>query len=578
MTYETSSRRDGAVTRRLSLLAVTLAGVILAACGGRELAPREGSVWTPADLSFEAEREHPWHEFPAKAVWTHQETGQRLELDAFWLRDNTWTFRFTPTRPGTWTFETSSDDPGLDGWTGVFNALAPSEADITANPNLRGQIRPSENGRYFEHADGTPFLLLADTLWAANTARAGLGENEDGPFFQYLNDRKDKGFTAVLMGVVHGFGDYPDDPTGHANEGGHMLLERDFGRLNPDFFEYADRRWRALHEAGFAVASPLMWWGKTRSCVFDAQQARKLTEYFSTRYGAFNVIWALSGEYQYAFRDCGWSEEDFNAIGEALQAHNPYGRPVSIHSSGQTRWQDLHASQSSRAFQKSSWLDHHWLQTGQSINRMFWIVERVEENRALEPVRPVFCSEAYYERTNDPERAYHSRWQAWTALLSGSAGYGHGAQGVWQFRDSTHAEPGKPVEPVTEWRVALELEGSRQAGLVAGVLKALPWERLQPAREALWVDGSPAGKPTAEDLTPPTHAAIPGELHLAYLPRGNARRRLEIEGDGAFALRWVDPRTGESVDAGALEVEGGRLRLPDRPAPDEDWVAILERR
>jgi hypothetical protein len=149
---------------------------------------------------------------------------------------------------------------------------------------------------------------------------------------------------------------------------------------------------------------------------------------------------------------------------------------------------------------------------------------------------------------------------------------------VWQFRDSTHAEPGKPVEPVTEWRVALELEGSRQAGLVAGVLKALPWERLQPAREALWVDGSPAGKPTAEDLTPPTHAAIPGELHLAYLPRGNARRRLEVEGEGAFALRWVDPRTGESVDAGALEVEGGRLRLPDRPAPDEDWVAILERR
>lgn len=551
---------------------VAVLAVVLAACGKPPLEPTPGSQWAPTDFVFGAVEGHDWWEFPARAVWTHRETGRKLGVDAFAVGDNRWAIRFAPPLAGLWTFETESEEPTLDGLTGALDASAPSDAAIASNPNLRGAIRPSADGRRFEHADGTPFLMLADTLWAGNTTRAGLGQNDDGPFFGYLRDRKEKGFNTVLMAVMHAIGDYPDEPAGHANEGGHVLLERDFGRLNPEYFESADRRWRALHDGGFAVASPLAWWGKTDNCVFDAEQARKLAAYFAVRYGAFNVIWALAGEYQYTFRDCGWTADDIDALGEAVQAHNPYGRPVSIHPSGQTRWEDGHGVQSSRPFQASSWLDHHWLQTGQSADRMFWIVERAQENRALEPARPVFCSEAYYDRADDPDSAYHSRWQAWTALLSGCAGYGYGAQGVWQFRDEAFEEPGKLVPHTAEWREAIAFEGSRQAGIVATVLGELPWHRWEPAREALLVEGKPAGKPTPEDVTPPTHAAVPGELHVVYVPRGNGGKRLELVDEGTFALRWVDPRTGESVEAGPLD---GTLALPERPEPGEDWVAIL---
>ena len=41
----------------------------------------------------------------------------------------------------------------------------PTPAELERNPNLRGQIRIAPNGRTFEYADGTPFFLLADTLW-----------------------------------------------------------------------------------------------------------------------------------------------------------------------------------------------------------------------------------------------------------------------------------------------------------------------------------------------------------------------------------------------------------------------------
>lgn len=40
------------------------------------------------------------------------------------------------------------------------------------------------------------------------------GDQEDGPFFQYLGDRKAKGFTAILIKYLNGFDDGPAKPNG----------------------------------------------------------------------------------------------------------------------------------------------------------------------------------------------------------------------------------------------------------------------------------------------------------------------------------------------------------------------------
>lgn len=63
------------------------------------------------------------------------------------------------------------------------------------------------------------------------------------------------------------------------------------------------------------------------------------------------------------------------------------------------------------------------------------IVTRAAEDRVLTPPRPVFCSEGYYDVADDADQAYHARWQVWSAMLNGCAGYGHGAHGIWQFYD-----------------------------------------------------------------------------------------------------------------------------------------------
>ncbi|MCU0915697.1 MAG: DUF4038 domain-containing protein [Planctomycetes bacterium] len=500
---------------------------------------------------------------------------------AFWDGGNTFRVRVMATAPGTWTWRsgTSWNDPGLSGRSGTFEATPWTAAELQANPNRRGLLRIAAGKRHFEYADGTPCFVLADTLWAGNTARCGLGTNEDGPFFQYLADRQAKGFNTILMQYIHGYGDYPDGQA-HCNEGGYAFLERDPARLNPAYFQALDRRMQALWERGFIAAVPTMWWGKTKRCLFTPQQAQQISVYVAARYGTFNSLWSLSGEYQYTFGDCGWTPGDFSALGAAVQRHNPWRHPLSIHPSARLDWKAPHDCQSSLPFHGESWLDHHWLQTGQSVDRLYNIVTRLAENRALTPAVPVFCSEACYERADAADCAYHTRWQVWTALLNGAAGYGHGAQGLWQFFDPAdpQGEPGKRTTEVVPWRDALRLPGSGQVRAVRTFLASLDWWKLQPRREALRVDGRPNRLPTKADLTPP-HAAGSGDaIRVIYVPRGNQTRTIALSGITKPATaRWFDPRHGEFAGpAVAWDPEIGTL--PPRPAPaDEDWVLLIER-
>jgi hypothetical protein len=298
-------------------------------------------------------------------------------------------------------------------------------------------------------------------------------------------------------------------------------------------------------------------------------------------FSTFSSLWNLSGEYQYNLADCGWTPADLTALGDAVQRHNPWKRPLSIHPSGRTNWPPPHNRQSSSPFHGEAWLDHHWLQTGQSANQLFNIVARLAENRALDPAMPVFLSEAWYERATEIESAYLIRWQVWTAFLNGAAGYGYGAWGMWQFLDpdDPHGEPGKSTRDSTvPWHEAIHFPGSAQVGHARTLLESLDWWRLEPRPEALRLDGKPSWPPTAADLTPPHAAAIGNETWIVYVPRGNEKRQIELSTDSASSntVRWFDPRRGEF--AGPAVAWGAESRiLPPRPAPaDEDWLLLVK--
>lgn len=540
------------------------------------------STWEPLDLELQAAQNHAWWEFPVTATFLRKNQPEEpaLKVEGFWDGGNAWRIRTTFPKPGTWQWRTESADPGLDGKTGTIEVISPTQSQTSANPNLRGQLRVASDHRHFEYADGTPVFLLASTLWAANTARCGLGQNEDGPFYQHLADRKAKGFNTILMQYFHGYGDYPDSP-GHRNEGGKPYFDIQTKALNPAFFQVLDIRMQALWENGFLVAIPTTWWGKTNNCVFTPEDAKHMSTYCAVRYGAFNAIWSLSGEYQYAFKDCGWTPEDINLLGKSVQEHNPLKRPLSIHPSGRTNWDPPHDTQSSLPFHDQVWLDHHWLQTGQSRDRLHYMISRPAETRALEPPVPVFLSEAFYERPDDPEGAYTSRWQVWTSLIQGTCGFGYGAFGLWQFYDpdDPQGETGKFTGREVPWWEAQQFQGSSEVQHVKAALNQLDWWKLEPAMDRIVVDGKPGVLPTAEDISPPQAASVGKDTWFVYIPRGNASKTIELTGvkSGHWSGTWIDPRTGAQFPSGQITRERNTMTLPKLPLPQaEDWVFLAK--
>jgi len=541
--------------------------------------------WESIDIHLSAAEKHPWWSFPVEAEFVHSATSRRIRLPGFWFGGNSWCVRFVPTIAGDWSYRTYSTDKMLDGVTGTVHARASTDEEIAANPNRRGHVRVSQSGRFFEYADGTPCLLLADTLWAGNTTRCGLGQNSDGPFFEYLDDRCHKEFTAILMRYLNGFGDEPRSPRGDRNEGGRVFIDGDSDRLNADYFIALDRRLAAISERGLISITPVNWWGKTsnRFCPLQFEIAKRLCQYCAARYGAFNSIWCLSGEYQYAFRDCKWSSAQFNELGLAVQKYNLYRHPLSVHPSSSTHWKPPHNCQSSKPFHNEPWLDHNWLQTGQSADRMYNIVGRAAENRSLIPTKPVFCSESFYEFLHDADSAYPMRWQAWVAMLNGCAGYGYGARGVWQFYDPDDAEgeTGKKSKNTVPWRVAIDLPGSADVGHVNQILREFEWWRLAPQFDALRLDGKPCPSATALDITPPHCGIIPGKLYIIYVPRGNGKRSISLQHvrPAAYEMCWFDPRSGKQQGAWERIEIDATWPIPQRPSPvSEDWVLVLKAR
>ena len=574
--------------------------------------------WEPLDIQLTATGDHAWWEFPVTATFKHPESGRELELEGFYDGLGRYVVRFAAPLSGSWTYVTSSSDDGLNKQAGTIDVAQPESDQIVANPNLRGQLKISPQGRSFQYADGTPFLLLADTNWSINTHRCGLGDGSGGPFYQYLADRKAKGFSMILMSYMRGFGD-TREPHGQRNEGGYPFPEGDVQQLNPSYFSFLDARMDALWEAGMAVGVHPTWFGKL-NCFMDYETAERISCYLAVRYGAYNSLWSLSGEYQYAIKDCGWTTEQITRLGNAVASHNPYTHPLSIHPSGRTDWPKPHHAQSSRAFNSDPWLDHHWLQTGQKVTDLPCVPERLAEVRSLKPTRPAFLSESFYERATDDQHAYHTRWQCWTAMLSGSAGYGYGAFGVWNFYDpgDPMGETGKKTQETIPWPQALAFAGSGQIKHARTLLSSLAWWELTPAKlqhptsvpeggspqavalltpVSLAPTDEPAGMP-AIDITAPTAAYTASGEWIVYLPRGGSGRVWSIDlaveqaqqagaqsirkphtvstANVAFQAYWLDPRTGDRT-AVELELVGRQtVDLPPQPS-DDDWVFVLKR-
>ncbi|MGQ0600156.1 MAG: apiosidase-like domain-containing protein [Anaerolineales bacterium] len=583
------------------------------ALGQSSVTQRE--IW---DRSFTTSQTHAWHDFPVRATFTHS-SGTTLTVDGYYDGENgsgqhVWTVRFTPTRAGTWNWATTSSDASLRA-SGSLQVAAPTSAQIAANPNYRGHVRVATSGaranRYFTYADGTPFFWLGDTAWEINAIRAGLGggEYDNQRFYTWLDDRVNKGFTVIQTQFFQ---------LNNRNEGGYPFPDNtqapdgngDFSTLSAEHFQYLDIRIRALFDRGLVIGAHPAWFSEYKSSLSDA---KLISRYLMARYGAYNLIWSLSGEYQYKYPGSNvWDDAtsggvwelcwdysgdhansgcEWNQLGQAVQSYNAYGHALTIHPSGRPDEADppewgarAHEQSSAGEFHAQPWLTVNWTQTRHYDDHLFYVYQRTHDDYTRSPVKPTIHSEGFYENNRaEGADAYEVRWQMWTALLNGAAGHTYGAGGLTNFYDpnAPSGQTGVATYDATPWDEALNYPGSGYAKTVRDFFVAVPWWQLEPSREALRVNGSTPPPPSGSTITPPHAASIPNQLHILYLPRGNAGKAIQLTGlgSGPYVAQAFNPRSGvySNLNGGnPITLSGGSWTVPAGTyADNDDWVIKL---
>ncbi|MFF1920256.1 DUF5060 domain-containing protein [Streptomyces sp. NPDC058221] len=159
-------RRIGAVTLLLGGLTVGPLGTGSAAEAGS--VPSAGTVeqWRTLELQLTAHSTYPkpLEDVQVNAVFRGP-AGQTLTRPAFRDGGSTWKVRFAPPTTGRWTMTTSATNPDDTGLHGVRRAVRAVPYSGNQPIYRHGFLKPSADGHYLRHADGTPFFYLGDTHW-----------------------------------------------------------------------------------------------------------------------------------------------------------------------------------------------------------------------------------------------------------------------------------------------------------------------------------------------------------------------------------------------------------------------------
>lgn len=472
---------------------------------------------------------------------------QMSEVSGFWDGETTWRVRFSPSHVGRWMFRTKCSDPtnkGLHNQTGTFTC---TPATGNSRFDQHGPIRVSSDHRHFEHADGTPFFWLADTVW--NGPR--VSEPKNWEFYAFI--RASQQFTAVQWAVAPG-----QDANGeYAITGSMHRLD-----VNPAFFRRLEAKMDILTRLGILnVIVPLLEIGshKELGTTLSDEQAALFTRYLAARWGADPIAWLFAFETDTRARKVArWKKIGQTTFDRGAQA------PVILYP-GETTWV-------LDEFRNESWVDAFGYRnvTGVSEDALkLAVAGPFSKEWKTQPERPMIIFSPH-ENELSPQSSKRvscedvRRAIFWGLLQAPPAGVSYGAQGVAQWDTKKQSqEPGDlPI-----WKKSLFLPGAKQMGHASKFMNSIDFWKLRPQPQFL------AAQPG--DAAPGRYIAASGlsnkALTLVYVPED---RQLELFSEVlplAPTITWLNPRTGESSEAVAILGRTCQIPTPD----PGDWLLIV---
>jgi hypothetical protein len=590
----------------------------------------EAHVWDAQEIAMQAAQDYA-NPYAEVVCWIDLEGPEfSRRVYGFWDGGRTFRVRFVATAPGAWRWHSGSNQPGdtgLNGGSGTFGAVPWGEAEKLQNPNRRGFVRATSNGRALQYADRTPFFLLGDTWLAASTwrlpmkgapAAAGYVPAPGIGFEEAVAYRKGQGFNSISL--ISGFPNWDADHRGATfanadgvylrnawekfghwapnaaattadgatttakdmgDEQGHrpfaVLTDRDgmadFDRLDPAYFRSLDRKMRHLSDAGFV---PLLETVRRDNCPswkayfdFDRSYARYV-QYLIARYGAYNLI--FSGIHlDWIPKEYSLPADEFNAV---LTRHwktyggLPFGQPYTTLIDSSTYRRFGHGA-------SAPWLSMHTVGNRPRNNAIYALIEEIFR---LEPPYPAANLEPYYTGWDheinrpggekpmaDSDRDnYFARSMMYGSVLSGGlAGHVHGT-GAYDITTTGEPAGWRPYI----WDALRYASGGQMRHLSRFVLsEGDRYQQFQLASDDLRPRRAPESPEDGLDGRGFMMRTPDRSLALLYFETKAPRPRVSGFTPGArYRWTWFNPRSGQWGRPVALPARAdGRLRAPAFP-------------
>ena len=353
-------------------------------------------------------------------------------------------------------------------------------AQAKAMPWEHGRLQVSDNNRFLQHADGTPFFLLGETAWLMPQRL-----NRDEVTF-YLDKIMDAGYNMTQVQVLN---DVPSFNV-YGRKSHPLYAKEDYG-----YWEHLDYIVSQAGRRGIYIGMVCIWGGLVKEGKLSAEQAKEYGAFLANRYkDCPNIIWIIGGDIKGDVKSEVWETlaTTIKSIdNNHLMTFHPRGRYTSA------KW-----------WSKAGWIDFHTFQSGhrkygqRNGDKEYPIPDNTEEDNwmyvdstwAYKPVKPVFDDEPIYENIKkglhdaDEEewQAHDVRRYAYWSVFAGSCGHTYGNSAIMQFYRNGY--PSAYFNTKT-WYEALEDEGFKQMKHLKQLILTFPYFERIPDQDVIIENG-----------------------------------------------------------------------------------------
>ena len=327
------------------------------------------------------------------------------------------------------------------------------------------------------------------------------------------------------------------------------LLDETYSVLDTEHAEKVEKMIAYANSKGISVWIHGWWSRPDLDKSIGAEKMKRWWRYLVHRFGAYNVIWVLAGEYN-MHNNAGYSLDFWKELGAMVKNEDPYKHIVSLHNTPPFWDGGAEAPQWStgEVLHDEPWLDYNQCQSGHGkyANEMIPVVVADEYKRT--PAKPIVATEPWYEFVEGNPTGKDVRLAAWGAILSGAAGHTYGGGHVWLASVPEAPSRGGGAWPIEVGKEieSFDYEGAVSMQHLASFFRNVKWWDMKPSPELV------------TDSPQPFCLANQGKEYVVYLRYGGMMHldMGEAAAGKSFFWYWYNPATGESTSK--RQVNGGR--------------------